>query len=601
MQPLEAGEPPAIGPYRLLGRLGSGGMGRVYLARSAGGRTVAVKVVHPHFAMDEEFRARFRREVESARRVGTGPDGPRWSAPVLDADPEAAVPWVATAYVAGPSLTQAVAGHGRLPGHSVRALGAGLAEALVAVHGLGLVHRDVKPSNVLLALDGPRLIDFGIARATDGTASLTSTGVSVGSPGYMSPEQILGKGVTGAADVFSLGAVLAYAATGASPFPGDSSAALLYKVVHEEPELGALEGDLRDLVARCLAKDPSARPAPREVAGALAPEGAAGLVAAGWLPGPLVEEVSRAAVRLLDLEAAAPVQTGPVPFSNPSLGSNGGGTGNGGPALGVFGPPVDPGGLPGTDSAPNGSLPGQRSNDGRLSVSFTTDAGTGTGPGGSATGTGTGRRGRKVSCTVALTVAGALAAVTIGSAFLFDLFPDSRNDPSENSAAPGPSTSATTSGAPAGSDSPSTPPSTPYEPAPSGSTSDHAPGPQVTEVPAAFIGTWKGPTKESSGVTHGDATAVISEGAKGEDVVRMTYTFSILGVDTECRSIGTFVSGTARQLRVTERTDESGTSTEGLCTGAEAGLTFTLKEDGTVLYESDEVAAGTPTGTLTKR
>ncbi|WP_046509187.1 serine/threonine-protein kinase, partial [Streptomyces odonnellii] len=592
--------------YRLLGRLGSGGMGRVYLARSAGGRTVAVKVVHPHFAMDEEFRARFRREVESARRVGTGPDGPRWSAPVLDADPEAAVPWVATAYVAGPSLTQAVAGHGRLPGHSVRALGAGLAEALVAVHGLGLVHRDVKPSNVLLALDGPRLIDFGIARATDGTASLTSTGVSVGSPGYMSPEQILGKGVTGAADVFSLGAVLAFAATGASPFPGDSSAALLYKVVHEEPELGALEGDLRDLVARCLAKDPSARPAPREVAGALAPEGAAGLVAAGWLPGPLVEEVSRAAVRLLDLEAAAPVQTGPVPFSNPSLGSNGGGTGNGAPALGVFGPPVDPAGLPGTDPAPNGSLPGRRSNDGRLSVSFTTDAGTATstGPGGAATGTGTGagdtgRRGRRVSCTVALTVAGALAAVTIGSAFLFDLFPGSGNDPSGDSAATGPSTGATASEAPGDSDSPSTP----YTPAPSGSAADpdQATGPQVTEVPAAFVGTWKGPTKESSGVTHGDATAVISEGAKGEDVVRMTYTFSILGVDTECRSIGTFVSGTARQLRVTERTDESGTSTEGLCTGAEAGLTFTLKEDGTVLYESDEAAAGTPSGTLTKR
>ncbi|MYZ33810.1 MULTISPECIES: serine/threonine-protein kinase, partial [unclassified Streptomyces] len=282
MQPLEAGEPPTIGPYRLLGRLGSGGMGRVYLARSAGGRTVAVKVVHPHFATDEEFRARFRREVEAARRVGTGPDGPRWSAPVLDADPEAAVPWVATAYVAGPSLTQAVAGHGRLPEDSVRALGAGLAEALTAVHALGLVHRDVKPSNVLLSLDGPRLIDFGIARATDGTASLTSTGVSVGSPGYMSPEQILGKGITGAADVFSLGAVLVYASTGESPFPGDSSAALLYKVVHEEPELGALGGGLRDLAARCLAKEPSARPTPDEVARVLAPGGAAGLVAAGW-------------------------------------------------------------------------------------------------------------------------------------------------------------------------------------------------------------------------------------------------------------------------------------------------------------------------------
>lgn len=173
-------------------------MGRVYLGRSAGGRTVAVKVVHPHFALDEEFRARFRREVDAARRVGGS-----WTAPVLDADPEASVPWVATGYAAGPTLTAAIADGGHLPPHSVRVLGAGLAEALSAVHALGLVHRDVKPSNVLLTVDGPLLIDFGIARATDGTASLTSTGVSIGSPGYMSPEQILGKGITGAADVFS--------------------------------------------------------------------------------------------------------------------------------------------------------------------------------------------------------------------------------------------------------------------------------------------------------------------------------------------------------------------------------------------------------------
>ncbi|WP_370667456.1 serine/threonine-protein kinase, partial [Streptomyces sp. IBSBF 2507] len=299
MRPLEVDEPTVVGPYRLLGRLGSGGMGRVYLGRSAGGRTVAVKIVHPHFALDEEFRARFRREVAAARRVGGA-----WTAPVLDADPEARVPWVATAYAAGPSLTSAVADGGPLPAHSVRALGAGLGEALAAVHELGLVHRDVKPSNILLTLDGPLLIDFGIARATDGTASLTSTGVSIGSPGYMSPEQILGKGVTGAADVFSLGAVLAYATTGQPPFPGDSSAALLYKVVHEEPSLDGLDdGELRELVASCLAKDPAARPAPAEVARRLAPEGAARLVTGGWLPGALVERVSRSAVRLLNLEA----------------------------------------------------------------------------------------------------------------------------------------------------------------------------------------------------------------------------------------------------------------------------------------------------------
>ncbi|MGW7284684.1 serine/threonine-protein kinase, partial [Streptomyces sp. NPDC054847] len=333
MQPLDPGEPRSIGAYRLLGRLGAGGMGRVYLGRSSGGRTVAVKVVHPHFALDDEFRARFRREVEAARRVGG-----EWTAPVLDAGPDEPVPWVATGYVAGPSLTQAVTDHGPLPAHSVRVLGEGLARALVAVHALGLVHRDVKPSNVLLTLEGPRLIDFGIARATDGTASLTSTGVSVGSPGYMSPEQILGKGVTGAADVFSLGAVLAYAATGTAPFQGDSSAALLYKVVHEEPELGALDGELRDLVGACLAKDPAARPAPGEIADGLAV--AAG--PSGWLPGPLVEQISRAAVELLHLESLPDESTGPGPVSAAEPGASGP-VAFSSPAVGVFGPPIDPG------------------------------------------------------------------------------------------------------------------------------------------------------------------------------------------------------------------------------------------------------------------
>ena len=315
MQPLGADEPAVVGPYRLLGRLGAGGMGRVYLGRSAGGRTVAVKIVHPHFALDEEFRARFRREVEAARRVGGA-----WTAPVLDADPEAAVPWVATAYAAGPSLAQAVSDGGPLPPATVRALGAGLAEALAAVHDLGLVHRDVKPSNVLLTLDGPLLIDFGIARAMEGTASLTSSGVSIGSPGYMAPEQILGNGVSGASDVFSLGAVLVHAATGEPPFPGDSSASLLYKVVHEEPVLGALGGELRELAAACLAKDPGGRPTPGELARRLAPDGAARLVAGGWLPGALVEQVSRSAVRLLNLEAGGAAGDGPGAEA-PSAGS----------------------------------------------------------------------------------------------------------------------------------------------------------------------------------------------------------------------------------------------------------------------------------------
>lgn len=359
MQPLEAGEPLSIGAYRLLGRLGAGGMGRVYLGRSAGGRTVAVKVVHPHFALDEQFRARFRREVEAARRIGA-----QWTAPVLDADPDAPVPWVATGYVAGPPLSAAVTDHGPLPEHAVRVLGAGLAEALAAVHERGLIHRDVKPSNVLLALDGPRLIDFGIARAIDATASLTSTGVSVGSPGYMAPEQIRGADISGAADVFSLGAVLAYAATGSAPFLGDSSAVLLYKVVHEEPELGDLEGGLREIVAACLEKDPDRRPTPAELARELTPGGAAAAVAAGWLPGPLVREVSRSAVALLDLEPQeAPVQSGPVPFSNPSFA-----TAAPAAALGVFGPPADPPHAPHPPTAGAGGLSGQRTGERRLTL-----------------------------------------------------------------------------------------------------------------------------------------------------------------------------------------------------------------------------------------
>ncbi|MFJ1745821.1 serine/threonine-protein kinase [Streptomyces sp. NPDC088116] len=589
MKPLEADDPPVIGSYRLLGRLGSGGMGRVYLARSEGGRTVAVKVVHPHFATDDEFRARFRREVDAARRVGTGPDGHRWSAPVLDADPEASIPWVVTGYVAGPSLTQAVGAHGPLPEHSVRALGAGLAEALAAVHELGLVHRDVKPSNVLLALDGPRLIDFGIARALDGTASLTSTGVSVGSPGYMSPEQILGKNVSGAADVFSLGAVLAFAVTGERPFAGDSSAALLYKVVHEEPELGAMEGELRELVADCLAKTPSARPTPAEIAPRLAPAGPGGLVVAGWLPGPLVQEVSRAAVRLLDLEAAAPpVQTGPVPFSTPSFsspsfeGPSAGGPSAGdaspGPApLGVFGPPMDPpkGTPPPAPASPPAPgpvpVPGQRTSDGRLSVSVSADTTTGTGAG---TGTGEGRRGRQVSCTVALAVAGALAAVTVGGALLLRLLPGTGNDAgSDDSAASRPSSTASPSAAP---DAP------------------------VTELPQGFVGSWKGATTERNGLKHGDLVAVFTKGAKGEDVVRTVTSLSVFGVTAECYGVGKLLSGTSTQLRVEERADPEKPGTKGMCTGKAAEVTYTLMKNGSLRYESTEEEAGKPTGTLTK-
>ncbi|WP_371669818.1 protein kinase [Streptomyces sp. NBC_00289] len=563
MQPLGADEPTVVGPYRLLGRLGSGGMGRVYLGRSAGGRTVAVKIVHPHLALDEEFRARFRREVAAARRVGGA-----WTAPVLDADPEAAIPWVATAYAAGPSLTVAIADGGALPAATVRALGAGLAEALAAVHELGLVHRDVKPSNVLLTLDGPLLIDFGIARATDGTASLTSTGVSVGSPGYMAPEQILGKGATGAADVFSLGAVMAYAATGESPFPGDSSAALLYRVVHEEPVLGSLSGDLRDLVQACLAKEPGARPAPAEVARRLAPEGAARLVAGGWLPGALVEQVSRGAVELLNLEAAGSVRevpSGPVGFSSPSVGEFAVPVEDGGrrAVAGQFGPaPVMP------TAPPPVSLPEPRDapvdadpRPGRLTVSVAASSAPGTGG-----------RGRRLSCTVALAVAGALAAVTVGSVFVFDLLPGNGHD--NTSSAEGDPTAAGTS-------APSTDP---------GSGADE----QLSKIPARYLGTWEGEGSGLDGtVPMGTFRLTVHRAAVGEELGRLRQTDILGGV---CNDVLTLKKVTKSQLVATSA--GAPTNHDG-CNPATHTVRLTPVGDD-LKYGSESEAEGRPVARMSK-
>ncbi|GAA3299847.1 hypothetical protein GCM10020295_39050 [Streptomyces cinereospinus] len=301
---LGPGDPPRIGAYRLLARLGAGGMGQVYLARSDRGRTVAVKLVRAELAAQEEFRARFRQEVQAARRVGG-----HWTAPVLDADTEAAVPWVATGYVAGPSLQQVVGReHGALPERSVRILAAGLAHALKDIHAAGIVHRDLKPSNVLVTIDGPRVIDFGIARAmetvTDG--GLTRTGALVGSPGFMAPEQVRGDRITPACDVFCLGSVLAYAATGTLPFGGADSGvhALMFRIAQEEPGLDGVPEGVADLVRDCLRKDPAARPTLDDV---LRRTGAEDTVTGGrsrdpWLPGALVAQLGRHAVRLLDTE-----------------------------------------------------------------------------------------------------------------------------------------------------------------------------------------------------------------------------------------------------------------------------------------------------------
>ncbi|WP_371503207.1 serine/threonine protein kinase [Kitasatospora sp. NBC_00374] len=328
METLGGEDPRQIGEYRLLRRLGAGGMGQVYLGRTAGGRTVAVKTVHREFAADREFRVRFRQEVHAARRVGG-----RWTAPVLDADTESDQPWVATGYIPGPSLNAAVAEFGPLPGPAVRVLGTGLVEALAAVHGLGLVHRDVKPSNVLLALDGPRLIDFGIARSLDAATALTRSGFVIGSPGYLSPEQAQGLTAGPPSDVFSLGAVLAFAAGGCAPFGAETSApVLLYRVVHEEPDLGrlgSLDPGLRSLIAACLAKDPEDRPTPDQLRDGLAAgagEAAAVQLGKDWLPPAVAGSLARLAVELLDLDG----EDTPGPDTAPPVG---------GPT-GRFGPPA---------------------------------------------------------------------------------------------------------------------------------------------------------------------------------------------------------------------------------------------------------------------
>jgi hypothetical protein len=278
VQPLESADPRQVAGYRLIGRLGAGGMGRVFLAISPGGRPVAVKVARAELADDPVFRARFRTEVALARRVQAF-----CTAPVVDADAESDPPWLATVYVPGPSLQQAVRDFGPLPAPTVRTLVAGLAEALSAVHADGIVHRDLKPSNVLLAADGPRLIDFGISRALEGTA-LTRTGLLVGSPGFIAPEQVRGGRAGPPADVFALGATMLYAATGRPPFGEGPGHAVVFRAVTQEPDLSGLPPDLRRLAARCLAKDPAERPTATEALVYLTDTAAATPSAPGWLP-----------------------------------------------------------------------------------------------------------------------------------------------------------------------------------------------------------------------------------------------------------------------------------------------------------------------------
>ncbi|MDT0445091.1 serine/threonine-protein kinase [Streptomyces johnsoniae] len=310
MKPLGPTDPQRVGHYRLLGKLGAGGMGSVYLARSDRGRTVAVKLVQPELAAQPEFRRRFQQEVDAARRVGGD-----WTAPVLGCDTEAQTPWVATGYVAGPSLHEVVSHtYGRLPERTLFVLANGLVKALRDIHAAGLVHRDLKPSNVMITIDGPRVIDFGIARALEsGGEGLTRTGAAVGSPGFMSPEQCRGEVLTAASDIFCLGSVLTFAATASTPFGDANSAmtALMLRIVQGQQDLSEVPENIRPLVERCLAQHPAERPSLDELLAATTTDDDE----EPWLPGALVAKLGRHAVELLDSED--PLQAPPPPTTQP--------------------------------------------------------------------------------------------------------------------------------------------------------------------------------------------------------------------------------------------------------------------------------------------
>ncbi|MER5865108.1 serine/threonine-protein kinase [Kitasatospora sp. NPDC002040] len=287
-EPLSADDPQQVGGYRPTARLGAGGMGRVYLAHTPAGRPVALKVVRPELAQDPGFRERFAQEVASARRIHG-----LYTAQVVDAGVDAALPWLATAYVPGPSLHQVVHRHGPLPERTVLLVMAGVAEALQAVHAAGVVHRDLKPGNVLLAADGPRVIDFGIARAADAGA-LTGTGLRIGSPGYMAPEQALGRPAGPATDVFALGALAVCISGGTPPFGDGPESVALYRAVHEQPDLSRVPPGLHQLLLHCLAKDPAHRPNPAQIIDAARRHPLMGgqlSFSEDWLPHPVSTEI----------------------------------------------------------------------------------------------------------------------------------------------------------------------------------------------------------------------------------------------------------------------------------------------------------------------
>ncbi|WUI01610.1 DUF4389 domain-containing protein [Spirillospora sp. NBC_00431] len=329
-EPLEQDEPRVLGPYRLLGRLGRGGMGTVYLAAEPDGRRVAVKVVNRELAGEPAFLARFRREVTAARRVHRF-----CTAPVLDAGLDQDPPYIVTEYIDGPSLEKAVGGKGPLPGSDLEGVAVGVATALAAIHGAGIVHRDLKPANVLLSSTGPRVIDFGIARALDAPDGPTRTGQFVGTPAYIAPEVLRGEPVEQASDVFSWGCVVAYAGTGRPPFQGKTVAETFQRIGHDEPDLDGLDPRLRDVVAAALGKDPRGRPTARQLltrlVGQESPEHAAETISTTWTgpaparkraPGaevPRPRPVPEGEARAAEQTHATPAPVTPAPDSAPTV------------------------------------------------------------------------------------------------------------------------------------------------------------------------------------------------------------------------------------------------------------------------------------------
>lgn len=313
MRPSTPNDPPQVGPFRTVAVLGQGGMGRVLLGVAPNGSLVAVKQVHAELADDEGFRSRFRREVDASRRVSGA-----YTAPVVDADPDAPTPWLASLFLPGLPLSDVLA-NGSLPEAAVRQLAAGLTQALADIHRVGLVHRDLKPSNVMLTDDGVRVIDFGIARAGDHLTKLTHTGALIGSPAFMAPEQITGGTPTPAADVFALGATLAVACTGKTPFNGTSAPALMYSIAHEEPDLDGVPPGLRGPLTACLAKAPGARPSPQDLLALIGPLTPS---ARPW-PEAVHRRIAERAAETARLVSAAPPVAAPTPPALPRVRSRG--------------------------------------------------------------------------------------------------------------------------------------------------------------------------------------------------------------------------------------------------------------------------------------